>query len=232
MKRPALLIAPLLFMIFVPWGEGRCSTPDLGQVVRKIQAVYSQHCCFSARFDQLTVNVAMDMNDRFQGVMYVRKPGAIALDVQAPEKQKVVLKGRNYTVYFPEDGNAAHGEIPPEINVEHFFGFFANIGNLDKNFTIQFPPKSADEQERMIFLELNDIKSPQSSFRIILGVDSDRFIVRRAVIYDALGNYNRFDLFDVTFLKSIPDSVFKAAPGPAEIVAPNRTAPSGSSEKK
>jgi outer membrane lipoprotein-sorting protein len=197
--------------------------PPVEQAVRKIQEVYADYCCFSATFDQLTVNVAMDMKDRFKGKIYVKKPGHIALDVSWPEKQKVVLQGRSYTVYFPEDRSAARGEVPPEVNVEHFFGFFANIGRLDQNFIVQYPDKARDEAERLIFLELTDKKNPSSTFRIVLGVDMDRYTIRRAIIYDALGNYNRFDLSDIAFLRSIPDSRFKVAPNPAEILTPSHT---------
>jgi outer membrane lipoprotein-sorting protein len=151
----------------------------------------------------------MDMRDVFQGRMYVKKPSQIALEVDQPEKQTVVVKGRTYTVYFPEDGNAARGEIPPELNIEHFLGFFANIGSLDKNFNLAFPSKTHDPNEGLIFLELTDLKNPQSSYAILVGIDDQSYVVRRTIIYDALGNYNRFDLKNIRFLESIPDDKFR-----------------------
>jgi outer membrane lipoprotein-sorting protein len=177
-------------------------------VVRKVQAVYGKHCCFQAAFNQLTVNVAMDMKDNFEGTIYVKKPGSIALDVRTPEKQEVVINGRSYMVYFPSDGNAVTGEVPPEVNVEHFFGFFADIGNLDKNFVASFPARTFDEGENLIFLQLTDRKNPRTTYRVVLGIDQKDFIIRRAIISDALGNYNRFDLSGTTFLDSLPDSRF------------------------
>lgn len=193
-------------------------SPEVMEIVQKVQQAYAAHCCFRATFDQLTVNVAMDLKDRFRGTMYVKKPNRIALDVVWPEKQTVVLVGRSYSVYFHTDGNAVRGECPPEIDVEHFFGFFANIGALDRNFSIQFPSRPQDELENLTFLELRDQKSPQSTYRIILGIDMKQHAIRRAVIYDALGNYNRFDLSDTVFLETIPDSRFSAAPSPAELL--------------
>ena len=182
--------------------------PEVHEVVTKIKEVYSVNCCFSASFDQLTVNVAMDMRDRFQGQMYVRKPLEIALDVMSPERQKVVMKGRSYLVYFYDDVSQVNGEVPPEINIENFFGFFANIGALDKNFTIEISPRQTEPEDKMIFLELINTSNSQTGFKIVLGVDRQQFTIKRAIIYDALGNYNRFDLFNITFLKSIPDSRF------------------------
>lgn len=197
-------------LLFVAAGaRGAFELPTLEQVVGRVKEVYSRHCCFRASFDQVTVNVAMDMRDRFEGVMYVKKPGLIALDVESPEKQKVVVSGRSYTVYFPEEGNSVQGEVPPEINVEHFFGFFANIGNMDRNFSIGFPTKAFSEEEELVFLELTDRANPRSTYRIVLGIDAKEYVVRRAIIYDALGNYNRFDLSGITFLDSLPDSQFR-----------------------
>jgi outer membrane lipoprotein-sorting protein len=206
-------LGALCLVVATAWpAAAQESRPVLDDVIKKVREVYSRHCCFQAQFNQLTVNVAMDLRDRFEGTIYVRRPGLIALDVDKPEKQKVVLRGRTYTVYFPDDGSAARGEVPPEMNVEHFFGFFANIGEMDRNFTIDFPAKSMDKEERLIFLELTDRKNPRSTYSIILGVDSDRYTVRRAVISDALANYNRFDFSNVTFSDSLAEAHFETGP--------------------
>ena len=71
-----------------PAGSRACRPPPT-RWSAKSRTLYAHHCCFQANFDQLTVNVAMDMKDRFKGVMYVKKPGSIVLDVAAPERQKV-----------------------------------------------------------------------------------------------------------------------------------------------
>ncbi|MBI5249708.1 MAG: outer membrane lipoprotein carrier protein LolA [Desulfomonile tiedjei] len=197
-------------------GEQAPETPE--QVVKKVQEAYSRNCCFKAKFDQLTVNQAMDLRDRFTGIMYVKKPGSISLDVEYPELQKVVVKGKSYSIYFPEDGTAAQGEVPPEMNVEHFFGFFANIGNLDRNFSVAFPEKSMDKEDNVVFLELTDALNPRSTYRIVLGIDANVFTVKRAIIYDALGNYNRFDLSAITFVDFLPDSRFEATGTPLRVV--------------
>jgi outer membrane lipoprotein-sorting protein len=189
---------------------------SVAEVVKKVKAVYSRDCCFKATFNQVTVNVAMDLKDRFDGTIYVKKPGLIALDVESPERQKVVLRGRSYVIYFPEDRSAARGEVPPEMDVEHFFGFFANIGDMERNFSIQFPNRVMDEDEKLIFLELAAKNNSRSTFRIMLGIDLNRFTIRRAIIYDALGNYNRFDLSNITFLSSVPDKVFEDVPAASE----------------
>jgi outer membrane lipoprotein-sorting protein len=193
--------------------DGSCQTVGLSleDVIAKVRTVYSRHCCFKADFDQLTVNVSMDMRDKFQGTMFVRRPSSIALDVNAPEKQKVIIKGKAYTVYFPQDGSVVSGDVPPELNVEHFFGFFADIGSLDKNFQMNFPERSIDASENLIFIELMDKKNREGTFRILLGIDGQSYTVKRAIVYDALGNYNRFDLSHVTFLSSLPDSKFEVS---------------------
>lgn len=181
---------------------------SLNEVISRMRNVYSKQCCFKASFDQLTVNVTMDMRDKFQGTMYVRRPSSIALDVETPENQKVVVQGKSYAVYFRQDGSVVRGDVPPEMNVEQFFGFFADIASIERNFDINFPEKSVDTLENLIFLELTDKHTNQSTYRILLGIDAKAFTVRRAVIYDALGNYNRFDLSNITFLLSVPDTRF------------------------
>jgi len=200
--------------------------PPVDEVVKRVQNVYARQCCFVARFDQLTVNVSMDLKDRFEGNMYVKAPNLIALEVVSPERQQVVIQGRSYSIYFPDDGNAARGEIPPEMNVEHFFSFLANLGELDRNFLVSYPNRSSDETERLIFLELVDRKNPQGTYRIVVGIDMDQFIIRRAIIYDALGNYNRFDLSEITFQTSLPDSRFHVAPGAIDIRDESTSKPS------
>jgi outer membrane lipoprotein-sorting protein len=217
MRTAGVLLLTTWFFLGQAFAESPPST--VKQVVENVRNVYSKHCCFRALFDQLTVNVSMDLKDKFQGIMYVKKPGHIMLDVQAPEKQQVLIEGRSYNVYFPSEGSISKGEIPPELNLEHFFGFFANIGRLDENFLINFPAKAMDTSERLIFLELTDKKNPSGTYNIMVGIDSDNYTVRRAIIYDALGNYNRFDLSAIKFLESIPDSQFQIMPNAAEAPA-------------
>jgi outer membrane lipoprotein-sorting protein len=162
----------------------------------------------------------MDLKDQFQGTLYVKKPGLIALDVESPEKQKVVIEGRSYTVHFPEEGNTVRGEIPPEVDLEHFFAFFADINKMDQNFSIDFPAASRDTEDPLLFLELRNRTKSTGSYRILLGVDRQQYIVQRAIIYDALGNYNRFNLSGVTFLDSIPDSRFRIESSQSKTSAP------------
>ena len=122
----ALTFAVLFSAIIATGLNAQSAEPSpVDEVVKRVQNVYARQCCFVARFDQLTVNVGMDLKDRFEGNMYVKAPNLIALEVMSPEKQQVVIQGRSYSIYFPEDGNAARGEIPPEMNVEHFFSFLA-----------------------------------------------------------------------------------------------------------
>lgn len=196
------------------------------EVVERVKAVYADECCFTADFNQVTVNVAMDIRDKFKGIIYVRKPRFIALEVSEPERQRVVLRGNQYAVVFPDDKHAARGVIPPEMNVESFFGFFADIEYMDKNFAISFPERVTSRDKNLVFLRLEDPDSLRSTYRIIVGIDVDSFIVKRAIIYDALGNYNRFDLSDVTFVDDIPAERFKidvpsAAPVP-DLIKPTR----------
>jgi outer membrane lipoprotein-sorting protein len=208
---------------------GQSAVPPVDELVKRIQEVYSPQCCFRASFDQVTVNVAMDMRDHFTGEMYVRKPDLIALDVQSPEKQQVVLRGRSYAVYFPGDGTAVRGEVPPEMNVEHFFGFLANIGGLDKTFSIAYPTKAVDDAEHLYFLQLTDPHSVTQTYRIVVGIDMRVSLIRRAIIYDALGNYNRFELSDITFSTDIPDSRFRIGPGARSVVEPAK--PDGQNQR-
>ena len=210
MKRTTLLAIAMVLFLLPDSGRTGFELPALSEVLHRLNAVYAKHCCFKAAFDQVTVNVAMDLRDHFRGTMYVKKPGMIALDVNFPERQEVVVRGRSYTVYFPDEGNSVKGDIPPDVNLEHFFGFFADIKALEQNFTVSFQAKSPySEQDKLIRLQLIDRKKSRSTYRILLGIDSDRYTIKRAIIYDALGNYNRFDLSHITFLDSLPDSRFR-----------------------
>ncbi len=227
---PAILVLVLL-VVGVP-GRSRADEPSVEEVVGRVKGVYAKSCCFKARFDQVTVNMAMNIKDHFQGTMYVRKPAHIALEVESPEKQKVVLTGRSYAVYFPEDGNATRGEVPPDLNVERFFGFFGNIESVDRNFDITFSTRPADADDNLYFLELTDRKDKGSTFSIVLGIDSRQFTIRRAIIYDALGNYNRFNLMETAFLDSVPESRFRVDYSASKSPKPEQSQTNPPSDRK
>lgn len=208
---PAVFL--LILLTAIP-GAAAFELPSAKEMLDRVQEVYSRYCCFQASFNQLTVNIAMDMTDRFEGTLFVKRPGLIALDVESPEKQKIVLRGRSYTVYFVQDGNSVKGEVPAELNVEHFFNFFANIAGIDRSFEVSFPNKAFSPDEELVFLELKDRANPAGTYRIVLGIHYKDNTIRRAIIYDALGNYNRFDLSRIMFVKSLPDSLFDLGSGP------------------
>ncbi len=205
------LAAGSVALILIAVSSAR-AMPPAEEIVDRVKAVYATHCCFKAFFKQITVNTAMNLRERFEGRIFVKKPSSIALEVEYPEKQRVLLEGRKYTVFFPTDGHVVQGECPPGLNIEHFIGFFANVGKIDVNFTVQYPEEALRPQARLIMLELNQKEAAQSAYRVVLGVDMDRFTIRRAIIYDALGNYNRFDLSGITFLDSIPEETFTINP--------------------
>lgn len=198
------------------FGMEESQIPSAEEIVKRLKETYAPHCCFTAAFDQITVNVSMDLKDRFQGTIHVKRPGWILLDVVTPEKQKVVVKGRSYTVFFPDEGNSVQGEIPPELSVDHFFGFLASIGELDQNFFIDQPTRPFDLLEGLFLIEMRDRKNPASGYQIVVGIDRERFVIRRAIISDALGNYNRFDLTDIRFVPDIPDKLFQVDSGTNE----------------
>jgi outer membrane lipoprotein-sorting protein len=189
--------------------EPRAKAEDPAPIVAKLKKAYAGRCCFQGDFDQLTVNVSMDMKDHFTGVIYVKKPNLISMEVETPEKQKVIITGNEYTVYFHAEGNVAQGRIPPDMNLEYFFSFLADMAHVDEHFNATVPAPNPERPSELVFLELLQKGKPQSSYRILLGLDPSRFFVRRAVIYDALGNYNRFDLSNLTFPDDIPDSRFR-----------------------
>jgi outer membrane lipoprotein-sorting protein len=217
----AILSAPFAVASSDPAKSASAGEFSVENIVGKVKQTYSKRCCFRCSFDQLTVNVSMDLKDRFRGEMFVKKPSSIAMDVNYPEKQKIVIQGRSYIVYFPGEGTATRGEIPPELNVDQFLGFFADIGSIDRNFSAQLAPKSFEENEKLYLIELTNKGKPDSMYRILVGVDRTDFTIRRAIIYDALGNYNRFDLLEITFLPSIPESVFNVAPITDEDILPS-----------
>lgn len=212
----AVILAPCAGASSDPVKSSSAGDFSVENIIGKVKQTYSKRCCFRCSFDQLTVNVSMDLKDRFHGEMYVKKPSSIAMDVNYPEKQKIVIQGRSYIVYFPNEGAATRGEIPPELNVDQFLGFFADIGSIDRDFSAQLAPKSFEENEKLYLVELINKNKPESMYRILVGIDRTDFTIRKAIIYDALGNYNRFDLFDIIFLPSIPESVFKVAPIPED----------------
>jgi outer membrane lipoprotein-sorting protein len=196
--------------------EDRPQAPraDAAPIVAKLKNAYAGRCCFQANFDQVTVNISMDMKDHFTGMIYVKKPNLIAMEVETPEKQKVIIRGAEYTVFFPAEGNVSEGRIPPDMNMEHFFSFLADMSTLDERFEASVPQADPQRHAEFVFLELLQKGKPQSSYRILLGLDPKRFFIRRAVIYDALGNYNRFDLSNLTFPDDIPDARFTLGSAP------------------
>ncbi|MBS2021712.1 MAG: outer membrane lipoprotein carrier protein LolA, partial [Deltaproteobacteria bacterium] len=86
--------------------KAEAKTPQVVQgeaLAKKIQALYKKVQDFSASFSQTYTYTAFDRTDVRKGTVEVKRPGLVRWEYSEPEKKLLLLDGKDFWQYVPED---------------------------------------------------------------------------------------------------------------------------------
>jgi chaperone LolA len=164
--------------------------------LKSIQQRYSHIQDFTASFSQDTFQVIANKTVHFVGTVSYKKGSGVRMDVLAPQKQILILRGQTALVILPDEGTSQVQEIPKEIAAQNILGFFSGLGSIEDYYSIQ------ETGDNLV------LKPKQGSGSITVWVDKDN-LIKRILLRDATGNASDITLTRYKFNQGLRDSLFE-----------------------
>ena len=178
------------------------SSAFAGQGPEKLRGFLSSIDVLSARFEQSILNMESGEAGRFQGMLYLSRPGKFRWDYTEPYEKQILADGD--TVYvvdtdldqitYVSQERALKG-TPASILVEQ--------GDLNERFEVI----DIGESQGMDWVELLPRDEESQFTRILIAFLSDD--IRRMEISDKFGQITRFQFYDIEQNPELEKDFFK-----------------------
>jgi outer membrane lipoprotein carrier protein len=215
-RRPAVVVLLLLSL----WTAPLAAAPSLEEAVSSLEAAHRRVQDLRASFQQAAFNRAMNQTVEARGTLYLKKPGRLRWEYVTPTPQELVSDGKTLWVYTPElkQVNVASA---PEALAGPAGSFLHGLGQVREHFQARFlNPAQPTDTDGNVVLDLAPRQPQPLMARLILSVDPRSWLVRKAVIYDELGNTVTVRFGEPSVNAGLADGLFVFVPPPGVAVVP------------
>ena len=198
MRAMRILIATLLMSIAALLGAGSANAqgqtagqPNTAEVEKYINSIRT----LKARFVQSNPNGTV-----VHGTLYVRRPGRMRFEYDAPSQLKVVADGSQVTMWDPTTKD--FGQWPIGWTAASF------LVKEPLSLTGDLQVDKAGRSDGMLHLTMSQAKKPQEG-KVIVRLSENPMTLRGWTIIDNRGNQVNVSLQDVQAGGQLADSLFK-----------------------
>ena len=194
----------------------------LDDVVRDLEAAYSQMADLRAEFTQTAFNKSLNQTIPAQGAVYLKKGGKLRWEYKEPTPQEIVSDGKKLWVYTPALNQVNVGEAP-EALAGPAGSFLAGLGRLRAEFSVRFlnPVRPKDAEGNWV-LDLTPKQPLPTLARLILAVEPKAWEVRRAVVHDQFENTVTMQFTKLAVNANLPEKLFTFVPPRGVATVPMR----------
>jgi len=215
MKRRALCLLLLLVLAPAP-----AHAQSLDEVVNGVEATYGKITDLRAEFAQIARNKSLGQDIKAEGIVYLKKGGKMRWEYSEPTKQEIVSDGKRLWVYTPELKQVNVSDAP-EALAGPAGSFLQGLGEVREHFQARFlNPAQPSDPEGNVVLDLTPKQPRPLLSRLILTVDPKSWLVRKAVVYDELGNTVTVRFVELLVNSGLADTLFVFVPPPGVAVVP------------
>lgn len=199
--------------------------PDLETVVTRLEATYARLQDLKAEFQQVSVNKGLGQTIEAEGTLFLQKPGKLRWEFRTPARQEIVSDGERLWVHTPDLKQVNVAETRRAL-AGPAGSFLAGLGRLRESFSVRFlNPAQRTDEAGWVVLDLTPKEPEPSLARLILAVDPEAWLVRKAVVHDQFGNTVTLTFTRVGVNPGLPDALFTFTPPPGTAVVPMPSAP-------
>ncbi|MFQ5827538.1 MAG: outer membrane lipoprotein chaperone LolA [Candidatus Methylomirabilia bacterium] len=205
-----------LVLIFFP---SLASALTLDGVVARLESTYARITTLRAEFVQSAFNKSFGQTIEAEGVVYLKKPGRMRWEYQTPSPQQIVSDGTSIWVYTPELNQVNVGDAPRAL-AGPAGSFLAGLGRVREEFTVRFLNPLKVDQAGNPLIDLRPKVPTAVLTRLILSVDREQYLVRKAVLYDQFDNTVTMQFTEIGVNPTLGDELFVFTPPPGVAVVP------------
>lgn len=216
MGRRALSVLLLLLAGLAPGGVG--AAVSLDEAVTALEAAQRRVTDLKASFQQSAFNRAMNQTIEARGTLYLKKPGRLRWEYQTPTPQEIVSDGTRLWIYTAEL-RQVNVTASPAALAGPAGSFLDGLGQVREHFQARFlNPAQPTDQDGLVVLDLTPKRPQPLMARLIIAVDPQSWLVRRAVVYDQLDNTVTVRFQGPVVNSGLPDALFTFVPPPGVAV--------------
>lgn len=187
----------------------------LDEIIENVEKRYGGDG-FSALFFQVSTLKAMQVSESASGKLYVKRPGKMRWEYEAPDKQTIITDGKTLWIYRPEDNQVMVGRAPTFFGDGKGAGFLSDINRVRENFEITLQPKSAASN---YILKLVPNKKNLDISSIYLAILPSTFNVVQVITYNQYEDETRITLTQFEHQEELADALFSfQVPEGADVV--------------
>ncbi|HEV8675635.1 MAG TPA: outer membrane lipoprotein chaperone LolA [Methylomirabilota bacterium] len=192
--------------------------PALDEAVHRLEATYQGIRDLQASFQQASFNRTLNQTLEAKGTLYLKKPGKLRWEYTAPTPQEIVSDGKKLWVYTPELKQVNVTDAPSAL-AGPAGSFLQGLGQVREHFAVRFlNPAQPTDPDGLLVLDLTPKRSEPMLARLVLSVDRTSGLVRKAVVYDELGNTVTVRFLDMKVNPGLADKLFVFTPPPGVAV--------------
>jgi len=202
MKPSRLPIGVLFWLALSVASQGSPSE----ELVERLQETYSSLQSFSADFEQIFTSPLAELRE--SGIVLMKKPGKMFWEYNDPTRKIFVTDGRSSYFYLPGDRQVIVGELDLESEQTPLL-FLVGRGDIRRDFTVEteVEEQALDAGNPLVKLVPKD-PNPQFSY-LIIEVSIPRYLVRRLIVVEPIGNRNEYILSNMEENVPIPEERFR-----------------------
>ena len=192
----------------------------LEEVVAGVEGAYARVADLRADFTQEAFNRSLGQTIAAEGTVYLKRPGKMRWEYRTPSPQQIVSDGHSLWVYTPDLNQVNVGEAPRAL-AGPAGSFLAGLGKVREEFTVRYlnPAAKTDAAGNPV-LDLTPKRPTPVLTRLILTVDGEDFLVRKAVLYDQFENAVTMLFTRITVNSGLADRLFTFTPPKGVAVVP------------
>lgn len=176
------------------------STQDLHRFFNKVQT-------YSARFDQIVMDEAMNPIQESSGSLWIERPGRFRWDYNVPYVQHIVGDGKQVWVYDVDLKQVAVRPMQGALGATPAI-LLAGRGSLEANFVL----KDLGRQGELDWVQMKPKKNDGGFVNIRIGFEKGR--IRTLEMVDGFGQTTRVTLRDAQENGKIAADKFRFKPPP------------------
>ena len=206
------VLSAVFFVIFGFSGSLAAEEPPIHETVRKLQQLYEKTRDFRATFVQETTVKSIGKTEVEEGMVYFKNPRQMLWDYKKPKAKKLVVNARKAWLYLPHE-KAVYTQDPEKIfKSEALIKFLSGLGKLKEDFTIQYNPSGATDENGNYLLLLYPREKGASYQYLQMTVDKNNFHILRVSFDDMMGNSTVLKFSGIKMNRGLSSGLFQFQP--------------------